>query len=73
MIFYIVNRNHVEHWLNGVKVVEYDVGSPDWEWLVANSKFGAHTGFGRAKTGYIALQEHGARVAYRNIKIREIK
>jgi len=69
----IVNRNHVEHWLNGVRVVEYEIGSPDWEWLVANSKFGTHAGFGRAKSGYVALQEHGERVAYRNIKIREIK
>jgi hypothetical protein len=69
----IVNGNHVEHWLNGVKIVEYEFGSPDWEWLVANSKFGAHAGYGRAKRGYIALQEHGEKVAFRNIKIRQIK
>ena len=66
----IVNGNHVEHWLNGVKVVEYELGSPDWEARVKASKFVDHPRYGRNAEGYIGLQEHEFRVAYRNIKIR---
>ena len=64
--------NHVEHWLNGTKVVEYELGSPDWEARVAASKFKQWPGYGRAAAGHIALQDHGDRVAYRNIKIRTL-
>ena len=66
----IVNGNDVEHWLNGTLVAHYVLGSPDWEARVANSKFRQWPGYGRAKSGYIALQEHGGWVGYRNIKIR---
>ena len=66
----IVNGNHVEHWLNGIKVVEYELGSPDWSAKVAASKFAQWPTYGRATTGHIALQDHGDWVAYRNIKIR---
>jgi hypothetical protein len=66
----VVKGKHVEHWLNGVKVVEYEFGSPDWTAKVKASKFAAHPHFGRNPTGYIGLQDHGDRVAYRNIKIR---
>ena len=66
----VVNGNDVEHWLNGVEVVHYVLGSPDWNARVANSKFKQWPGFGKAKTGYIALQDHEAWVAYRSIKIR---
>ncbi len=66
----VVNGNHVEHWLNGVKVVEYELGSPDWEARVKASKFSDHPRYGRNAEGYIGLQEHEFRVAYRNIKIR---
>ncbi len=66
----LVNGNHVEHWLNGVKVVEYELGSPDWEAKVKASKFADHPRYGRNADGYIGLQEHEFRVAYRNIKIR---
>jgi hypothetical protein len=66
----VVRGAHVEHWLNGVKVVEYELGSPDWEARVQQSKFAQWPHYGRAALGYIALQDHGDWVAYRNIKLR---
>jgi hypothetical protein len=66
----VANGNHIEHWMNGVKVVEYELGSPDWEAKVKASKFAPHPHYGRNVEGYIGLQEHEFRVAFRNIKIR---
>jgi hypothetical protein len=66
----VVNGAHVEHWLNGVKVVEYDLWTPAWDSLVQASKFAEWPGYGRARKGHIALQDHGDSVAYRNIRIR---
>jgi len=66
----VVNGNHVEHWLNGVKVVTYELGSPDWEAKVKASKFASHPRYGRNAEGYIGLQEHEYPVSVRNIKIR---
>ncbi len=66
----VVKGNDVEHWLNGTLVAHYVLGSPDWNARVAKSKFAQWHGFGKAKEGYIALQDHGAWVAYRNIKVR---
>ncbi len=68
----VVTGAHVEHWLNGVKVVEYELWTPDWEARVKASKFAQWPGYGRARTGHIALQDHGDRVAYRDIKIRSL-
>lgn len=68
----IVNNGHVEHWLNGVKIVEYELGSPDWEQRVADSKFSEMPDYGRTRRGHIVLQDHGDRVWYRNIKLREL-
>lgn len=68
----VVRGHHVEHWLNGTKVVDYELESPEWLELVTNSKFVAWPNYGRAPTGHIGLQDHGGRVWYRNIKIREI-
>jgi hypothetical protein len=63
---------HVEHWLNGAKVVEYELWSPDWEAKVAATKFKAWPKFGRAKRGHIGLQgDHEGMLAFRNIRIRE--
>lgn len=66
----IVNGRHVEHWLNGVRMLQYDFYSPDWELRVHGSKFAPHPHFGRNSEGFIGLQDHGDRVAYRNIKIK---
>jgi hypothetical protein len=69
----IVDGNHVEHWLNGEKVVEYEWGSDDWKARVAKSKFKDWPDYGQRKTGGIDLQDHGNDVWYRNVKIRIIK
>lgn len=68
----IVNGNHVEHWLNGEKVVEYELGSDDWKQKIAASKFKNWKRFGNQTKGHIDLQDHGDEVAYRNIKIRPL-
>jgi len=68
----VVNGNHVEQWLNGFKMVEYELGSTDWNSKVAASKFKPHPKFGKNTQGHIGLQDHGNIVAYRNIKIRAL-
>ena len=66
----VVEGNRVEHWLNGVLTVEYELLSPEWEALVAASKFAPYPDYGRAASGPIGLQDHGRLVWYRNIKVR---
>jgi hypothetical protein len=68
----LVNGNHVEHWLNGTLMGQYELGSPDWEQRVAASKFKDWKGYGRSPRGRIALQDHGNQVWFRNIRIREL-
>jgi hypothetical protein len=70
----IARGAHVEHWLNGVKLVEYELWSPDWEAKVKASKFEKYPNFGRAKRGHIAIQgDHAGALAFRNIRVRELK
>ncbi|HEY1858982.1 MAG TPA: DUF1080 domain-containing protein [Gemmataceae bacterium] len=66
----LIKGDHVEHWLNGKRVVAYDFDSDDWNKRVAASKFKDFKNFGKIKKGAIDLQDHGDDVAYRNIKIR---
>jgi hypothetical protein len=67
-----VKDGHVEHWLNGEKIVEYQLWTPEWEELVKNSKWKDFPGYGQARKGHIALQDHGNIIWFRNIKIREL-
>ena len=69
----IVKGNHVEHWLNGQMTVSYERGDAAWKALVETSKFKGSPSFGEAAEGHILLQDHGNKVSFRNIKIREIK
>lgn len=64
---------HVEHWLNGVKLLEYEQGSDEWKARVARSKFAAWPGYGTAMRGHIGLQDHGDTVWFRNIRVRRLR
>jgi Domain of Unknown Function (DUF1080) len=69
----VIQGNHVEHWLNGQKVVEYDLGSPEWTAKVAASKFSEYPHYGLAKRGLIGIQgDHPGSLALRHIRIREL-
>ena len=68
----VVNNGKVQHWLNGYKVVEYELWTDEWKQMVAASKFGTMPGFGTGRKGRIALQDHGDKVWYKNIKIRRL-
>lgn len=68
----LINKGKVEHWLNGEKVVQYDMNSDEWKSKVAGSKFKEWAEFGLARKGHLALQQHGAKIAFKNLKIREI-
>ena len=66
----VVNGNHVEHWLNGSKVLEYELGSADWKKRKAASKWKDAAGYGMAKKGYIDIQDHDHEAWFRNIMIK---
>jgi len=70
----VVDGRHVEHWLNGRKVVDYELSSADWKAKVAASKFGKFPNFGLAAKGYLAIQgDHPGTLVLRNVRIRELR
>lgn len=68
----LVEGDHVEHWMNGNKIVEYELFSADWRERLKRSGFGRNAGFAKIRQGPIALQDYGTEVSFRNIKIRPI-
>lgn len=68
----VVRGARVEHWMNGDRLLAYELGDPDWERRVRASKFAAVPRYGREPRGHIAIQDHGDPVAFRNIKVRRL-
>lgn len=68
----IYNNGHVEHWLNGAKVLEYTEGGERWNSAFEHSKWPNFPGWAKYQTGHIALQDHGDFVAFKNIRVRKI-
>lgn len=68
----VYNNGHVEHWLNGEKVLEFEEGSEAWKEQLASGKWANTPSYAASKTGRISLQNHGDEVYFRNIRIREL-
>lgn len=68
----IVKDGHVEHWLNGEKVLDYTLWTDQWKEKVSKTKFSEWPDYGMAKEGHIALQDHGDRVWFKNIRIKRL-
>lgn len=66
----IADGGRYEFWLNGTQVVTFAMHTPEWNQMVANSKFREFSDFGKARKGHLALQDHGDKVWFRNIKIK---
>ena len=68
----IFNKGHVEHWLNGEKILEFEAWSDDWKKRKKDGKWKEYPDYGLAKTGKIALQDHGNKAYYKNIILTEL-
>ena len=68
----IFRGSHGEHWLNGRKIVEFELGTARMDSLLAKSKYHSIAGFGDRRNGHIVLQDHGDEVYFRSIKVREL-
>jgi hypothetical protein len=69
----VFHENHGEHWLNGIKVLEYDLETPEMDRLIAASKYSKILDFAKKRRGHIVLQDHTDAVWFRNIKIQVLK
>jgi hypothetical protein len=69
----VLRGMHGEHWLNGEKILEFEMGSPEFDALYQKSKYRPIPGFADRRTGHLILQDHGDEAYFRNIKIREIR
>jgi hypothetical protein len=68
----VYNNGHVEHWLNGEKVLEFDRSSDTWKNMKATGKWKDYPDYAKAESGAIALQDHGNKVYFKNIRIKEL-
>jgi hypothetical protein len=68
----LVKDGHVQHWLNGIKMQDYQLWTKEWQGLVESSKFKTMPDYGKIKKGHITLQDHGDRVWFKDIRIRVI-
>lgn len=68
----VVNKGHVEHWLNGQKTAEYDMSSPEWKKEKAAGKWKDAKGYGATRNGYISLQDHGSEIWFKNVKVKSL-
>jgi hypothetical protein len=68
----LVDHGHVEQWVNGVKVVEYEIGSKEINDLISKSKYRTNPNFAKSTSGHIMFQHHGQKVWLRNIKIKQL-
>ena len=70
----VAKGNHIEHWLNGKKTAEFEIGSPEWDAKLAASKFKVYPNFARAKKGHFGIQgNHPGELSLRNIRVRELQ
>ena len=68
----IVRGQHVEHWLNGTRVLQFQMDDPELKDRIAQSKFAPHPLFGQRRSGHIGLQHHGQEIWFRNIRVRRL-
>jgi hypothetical protein len=68
----VFNRGKVEHWMNGEKILEFDKFTEDWQKRRDSGKWNDYPDYGKANEGYLALQDHGAGVWFRNIRVRRL-
>ncbi|MDQ6814905.1 MAG: DUF1080 domain-containing protein [Bacteroidota bacterium] len=66
----VVNKGHVQHWLNGKKLLDFEMWTDEWKKKKANGKWKDASGYGMSKKGHIALQDHGSEAWFKNLKIK---
>ena len=68
----VVLKDHIEHWLNGLLVLEYQIGGEVWSQNIQNSLFGGYSNFGRSERGHIAIMNQQGRIWLKNIRVRNL-